>query len=104
MAHVRVTAFLDAPVERVWAAHVDAERIKNSALEQAITVARREDANILGLHTAETRQHLNDPEHTALQDLRGSLRRHRRAGDAAHRQATIQLQPEHVQLVLRVQG
>ena len=27
MPHVRVTAFLDAPVERVWAAHTDAERI-----------------------------------------------------------------------------
>lgn len=27
MPHVRVTAFLDAPVERVWAAHVDAQRI-----------------------------------------------------------------------------
>jgi uncharacterized protein YndB with AHSA1/START domain len=27
LPHVRVTAFLDAPVERVWAAHVDAQRI-----------------------------------------------------------------------------
>ena len=27
MPHVRVTAYLDAPPERVWAAHTDAERI-----------------------------------------------------------------------------
>ncbi|HSL46120.1 MAG TPA: universal stress protein [Anaerolineales bacterium] len=37
------------------------------ALEQAITVAERENANILGLHTAESREHLKDSEHTALQ-------------------------------------
>jgi nucleotide-binding universal stress UspA family protein len=38
------------------------------SLEQAIPIARREDATILGLHTVGTPEELNDPNVTALQD------------------------------------
>ena len=38
------------------------------ALEQAIEIAHREGANILGLHTVESRDELDHPEVSALQD------------------------------------
>ncbi|HUE98803.1 MAG TPA: universal stress protein [Anaerolineales bacterium] len=38
------------------------------ALEQAIQIARRENANILALHTVETQEELSDPGVSALQD------------------------------------
>ena len=38
------------------------------ALEQAIQIAHRENANILALHTVESQQELDDPEVSALQD------------------------------------
>lgn len=38
------------------------------ALTQAILIAQKEHANILGLHTVENQDHLGNPEITALQD------------------------------------
>jgi nucleotide-binding universal stress UspA family protein len=38
------------------------------ALEQAIEVARKENSNLLALHTVEGRENVNDPEVVALQD------------------------------------
>ena len=40
----------------------------SETLDQAIEIARRENANLLGLHVVESREHLDDPQVLALQE------------------------------------
>ncbi len=49
------------------------------ALDQAIEIGHRENANVLALHTVESREELDDPEIVALQDKFNQLCRSREA-------------------------